>query len=123
MLATALLLAATKSSSSGIGLLLPLILIFAAGYLLIIRPNQQRQKKQRETTSQVSVGDEIVTIGGIVGVVVAADEEHVTIRCEGADGATLKLVRQAIGRRVEPNAPSNDVEPGEAPTEEPDGDA
>lgn len=112
MPATAVLLAATKSGSSGIGLLLPLILIFGAGYLLIIRPNQQRQKKQRETTSQVGVGDEIVTIGGIVGTVVSADEEHLTIRCEGTDGATLRIVRQAVGRRVE--APqATDLEPGD----------
>lgn len=104
MPSAALIAATSQNSSSPIGLLLPLVLIFAAGYFLIIRPNQQRQKKQRETTSQVGVGDEIVTIGGIVGTVVSADEERLTIRCAGQDGASITILRQAVGRRVEPEA-------------------
>ncbi|MEI7745951.1 MAG: preprotein translocase subunit YajC [Actinomycetota bacterium] len=104
-------LAAAKSSSSGVGFLLPLILIFAAGYFLIIRPNKQRQAKQRETTTSLEVGDKIATIGGIVGIVVELDDEHVTIQSDGGQGSRLTVLRQGIGRKIDPVDPPSAIEP------------
>jgi len=48
--------------------LLPmLILIGLVFYFLMVRPQQKRAKQQKELMSKLAVGDEIVTIGGIVG--------------------------------------------------------
>ena len=104
-------LATAKSSAGGLGPLLPLILIFGAGYLLIIRPNRQRKAKQQKATSELELGDKVVTIGGIVGVVVELDDEHVIIQSDGGQGSRLTVLRQGIGRKIDPVDPPSAIEP------------
>ena len=114
------LLAATGKTSSGSPLLLILIAIFGGLYFLFIRPRQKQQRQQREQGKQVEVGDEIITIGGVYGVVVDIDDEHVTIAtgqdssARPLDGAPTRLtfVKAAINRKVEPKE-SEDAAPGE----------
>lgn len=77
---------------------LPLILIGVVFYFLLIRPQQKRAKQQRELVDSVSVGDLIVTIGGIHGTVELIDEE--TLRLEVAPGTTITMIRSAIARRI-----------------------
>jgi preprotein translocase subunit YajC len=75
---------------------LPIILIIAAMYFLLIRPNNRRRREQMELQSRVAPGDEIRTVGGLYGTVVATDNESVTI--EAAPGVELRFAREAIGR-------------------------
>lgn len=111
----ALLLASSSksssTSSSSFTFIIFIVLIFAVGYFLLIRPQKQRARKQREQQSAIGVGDEIVTVGGIVGRVVAVDPERITIvtgadtvgfAAAGNEPARLVLVRNAIGRKIEP---------------------
>jgi len=109
MLIATLLAAQTKSS--GTNLLLPILLVVFAGvYFLVLRPRQKAQQKARQQTSLVEVGDEVVTIGGVRGVVVAVDDEHVTIATgqlpgdEGSAGSMthITFVRKAIGQKITP---------------------
>ena len=101
-----LILAATKSSSSQLPLLIMLVL-FGGAYFLFIRPRQQKQKAARQESKQVEVGDNIVTVGGVQGKVVAVSDEHVTIATghypgdEPGDDSTTNLtfVKQAIARK------------------------
>jgi len=79
---------------------LPLLLILM--YLLLIRPQQQRVRKQQALLSSIEVGDEVVTVSGIVGRVEALEDDRVYI--EVAPGVTIEMLRQALGRKVEPPA-------------------
>jgi preprotein translocase subunit YajC len=133
MLSAALpvLLAATKSTTKSSGspvVLIVLVGVVAAVYFLFLRPQQQRQRAQRTQRSDVAVGDEVLTVGGIVGRVIDVNTEHITIVTgEGSDDAApgstptrLVLVKQGIARKIEPvvepdyNYPDEDDEDDEA---------
>lgn len=73
-------------------------LLFGAMYVLMVRPQQQRARRQRELISALAVGDHVVTAGGMIGDIVAVDNEHVTIRL--APGVDVKFLRGAIAQKV-----------------------
>jgi preprotein translocase subunit YajC len=75
--------------------LLPLVLIFAVFYFLLIRPQNKRQKEHKELVANLSVGDEVVTAGGVLGKVVEIKEQF--LRVQVADGVELKVQRHTIG--------------------------
>jgi preprotein translocase subunit YajC len=109
------LLAATskKSGGSSSSFLLILIVGFGALWYFFLRPQQAKARKAREEAKTFEVGDEIVTVGGIVGTVIDVDGDRVTIVSgEGGDGGAvptrLVLVRQAIARKAEPAAVASD---------------
>lgn len=74
---------------------LPLILIFVVFYFFLIRPQNKRQKEHREMVSNIGVGDEVVTAGGVLGKVTEVKEQFVSV--EVADGVLLKVQRHTIG--------------------------
>ena len=101
-----LLLGATTKSKSTSALPIVIILVVAVGgYFFFLRPQQQKAKAARAQGSAIQVGDEVQTIGGIIGTVVAMDNDRVTIVSGGKAGTTpteLVLVRAAIARKVVP---------------------
>lgn len=121
MTATTALLAASSSNSSSGGsstFLIFIVLIAVVGYFLLVRPQRQRQRRQREQQSAVSVGDEVLTVGGIVGRVVAVDADRVTVivgadtvgfPAAGSEPTRLVFVRNAISKKLEPSTPSPDA--------------
>lgn len=125
--------AAKKSSGSSYTFIIFLLVIGVAGYFFLLRPQQQKARKQKEAQSDIGVGDEVLTVGGIVGTVLDINSERVTI-VTGAEGADLDgehavptrmvLVRQAIARKIEPTVAGptyDDVEPVEEYEEHGDG--
>ena len=74
---------------------LPLILIFVVFYFLLIRPQNKRQKEHREMVSNLGVGDEVVTAGGVLGKITEVSEQFV--RVEVANGVELRVQRHTIG--------------------------
>jgi preprotein translocase subunit YajC len=118
LLHQAAVLAATTQKTNPIATILPIVLIGAVFYFLLIRPQQRRAKAQKEMTSSTEVGDEVVTIGGLFGVVREMDDDSVLL--EVAPGTELRFLRSAIARKlvVEDEAPDDDVaddEPEDAP--------
>jgi preprotein translocase subunit YajC len=91
---------AADQASSGGSLLtfLPIILLFAAMYFLMIRPQTKRRREAQMMQSQLAPGDEVQTVGGMLGTVTALDDESVTI--EASPGVNLRYVRSAIARVV-----------------------
>ncbi|MFK8053237.1 MAG: preprotein translocase subunit YajC [Woeseiaceae bacterium] len=69
-------------------------LLFAAFWFLLIRPQQKRQKQHRELVAGVATGDEILTAGGLIGVIRDTSEQFVTV--EFGEGVVLKVQRQTI---------------------------
>ena len=80
---------------SGLILIVPLLVIM---YFLMIRPQQQRIRAQQEAIRSVEVGDEVVTAAGLIGTIVALDDE--VVHLEIADGVEVRVARMAIGRRL-----------------------
>ena len=72
---------------------------FAFMYMFIVRPQRQRQKKMQELLESLSVGDDVVTIGGLHGRVVSVEDATVTIKV--AEGTTVVFDRDTIGRRLQ----------------------
>jgi preprotein translocase subunit YajC len=58
---------------------LPLILMFVVMYFLMIRPQQKRAKEQKAMMDALAKGDEVVTVGGILGRVARVTDAYVTV--------------------------------------------
>ncbi|WP_174852555.1 preprotein translocase subunit YajC [Streptococcus suis] len=79
------------------GLFLPLIMVAMVGFMFY---SQRKQQKQRQDAlSQIKKGDEIVTIGGLFGIVDEIDDKKVVL---DVDGVYLTFERGAIRNRVTP---------------------
>jgi len=78
-----------------IGPILLLIVMFAVLYFVMIRPQKKAEKEAQNMRDNISVGDEITTIGGIIGEVVSVKGETVTIETSKA-GTKVRFLKSAI---------------------------
>jgi len=86
-------------------------------YVLLIRPQRQQTKRHQEMLQNLSVGDEVITAGGIYGEVTDIDDERVQLEID-AD-VRIAVSRRAIANKVPPEeAAQMAEEPEEAPLEE-----
>ena len=76
-----------------------MVVLIALMYFMMIRPQKKRQKEEQEMRSSLEIGDEIITIGGIVGRVVTIREEDLIIET-GADRNKMRIQRWAINTNV-----------------------
>lgn len=82
--------------SSLTGFAFPILLI-AVMYFLLLRPQRKREKEVQAMRSNIQVGDEIVTAGGIVGRVVKMEEQTNTLVIESSsDRSKLRITRWAV---------------------------
>ncbi len=81
--------------------LLPFLLIGVALYFIMIRPQKKRMQQQQSLLRSLEVGDEVLTIGGIFGVIRHIDEEGDELTIEVAPGSTLRIVKSAVARTIE----------------------
>ena len=91
--------------------LLPLLLLFGVMYFVMIRPQQQRVRAQRALVSSLAVGDEVVTIGGLLGRIVRLDDEHAEI--ETTPGTVLRFRRSAISGKTVDDDPLDSPPPAD----------
>ncbi len=75
----------------------PLILLVVIMYFLLIRPQKKREKEVNTMRSNLKVGDEVITIGGICGKIVKTKEESLVIQV-GADKVKFEVMRWAISK-------------------------
>jgi preprotein translocase subunit YajC len=80
--------------------LLPLVALFAVFWFLLIRPQQKRRKEQQEMVASLQVGDDVVTIGGLHGRVVAVDEVSMDLEVTAESDVVLRFERTALGRII-----------------------
>lgn len=78
--------------------LLPLILIVAIFWFLLIRPQMKRNKQHKEMVASLSVGDEIVTAGGLLGRIIDLGDSFLTV--ELADNVTVRVQRSSVAQVV-----------------------
>jgi preprotein translocase subunit YajC len=80
-------------------LILPLL--FLAMWYFTIRPQQARLRNQRALVASLAVGDEVVTIGGLIGVITVLAEQEVRLDVGGTE---VRLARNAVSGKLAPDA-------------------
>jgi preprotein translocase subunit YajC len=98
-----MLLDSTAGSGSGnaggigsmLGMFLPLIFVFVLMYFFMIRPQKKQEQKEAQMRDNLQVGDEVTTIGGIIGRVVSIKDETFTLETS-RDRTKIRFVRNAI---------------------------
>jgi preprotein translocase subunit YajC len=115
-----------SSSSSSLLTLLPLVAIIGLGYFFFIRPQQKKAQAARQSqSSDIEVGDEVQTIGGVIGTVLEVHGDRYTLltgaladdgNLDGPQPTRIVFVRQAIARKIERVEPTDvDAEEDDAP--------
>lgn len=90
--------AAAGGSSSIWVAILYMVVIVGIFYLLLILPQNKKKKKEEKMRNSVQIGDEITTIGGVVGKVVGVKEDSGMLIIEtGTDRSKLKIKKWAVG--------------------------
>jgi preprotein translocase subunit YajC len=75
-----------------------IVLLFGVMYFMMIRPQQRRRREAEQLQAALGPGDEVVTIGGMHGVVASVDDDVVTL--EVAPDVHVRYARPAIARVV-----------------------
>jgi preprotein translocase subunit YajC len=87
--------APANGAAAGMASFLPMMLVFIVGaYFLMIRPQNKRAKAHRQLMSDLSKGDEVVTIGGIVGKVAKLTDDFITLTV--SDNVEVTVQKSAI---------------------------
>jgi preprotein translocase subunit YajC len=86
---------AIHRSSGGSFIFLIIIVAFALLWLIVVRPQRKRQNVQKQMLSDLRVGDDVLTAGGLYGRVTGIDEDDV--RVEIAPHTEVRVARRAIG--------------------------
>jgi preprotein translocase subunit YajC len=79
-------------------LIIILVFIVAMFYFTMIRPLKQREKKHDQMVNQLEIGDQVMTAGGIYGVVEQIDDESIVLKLE--DGRMRVTKGGVISRQI-----------------------
>ena len=91
--------AAGGSTASMYSSLIMLVLIIVFFYFLIIRPQKKQEKKEKAMRDSLEIGDEVVTNGGIVGIVFSIKEDTVVLET-GSDRSKIRVMKWAIAKNL-----------------------
>ena len=86
--------AAGGDMQSSLMSMLPLVLMFVVLYFVMIRPQMKKQKEHRSMIEALAKGDEVATVGGVLGKVSKINENNLTL--EVASGVEIQLQRSAV---------------------------
>lgn len=89
--------------------LLPIILLFVLMYFLMIRPQKKKDKQIKDMRNSLTVGDEIITIGGICGKIVKTKDETIVIQV-GADKVKFEMMRWSVSSVTKESAKRGTVD-------------
>ena len=92
-----LLAAQAAGKGSNWTMILMMVGVFVIMYFLMIRPQKKKQKEEQAMRDNLQIGDEITTIGGIVGKIVTVKDDSLIIET-GDDRNRMKITRWAISQ-------------------------
>ena len=98
------------------GQLIVLVAMFALLWVFLIMPQRRRAAAQRQLHANVEIGDEVLTIGGLIGFVRSSRDEELVL--EIAPGTEVRIARRSVASVLSPGHES--VQLGEAETSEQD---
>ena len=92
--------------------LLIIVLLFGLLWFLMIRPQRARAREQQQLLGSVAAGDEILTVGGIYGIVqeIEPDEDGGDLVVEIAEGIHVRVARKALATVVKPEDEDDEEE-------------
>ncbi len=88
--------------------LIVMVLLLVVMYVLMIRPQRQRQQAQQSMIERASVGDDILTSGGIYGTITEIEDDDVVV--EIADGLAVHMTRRGIAAVLPPEEDEHEEE-------------
>lgn len=91
-----ILLQAAQQGGSGYSMIIVMVLLFAVMYFFMIRPQNKKQKEIQKFRDALTVGQDIVTIGGIHGTIKNINAEEGTVTLEVATGVKIVFAKEAI---------------------------
>ena len=77
----------------------PILVVIVVFYFMLIRPQQKKDKEDRAMRENLEIGDEIVTMGGIIGLVVSIKEDTVVIET-GSDRSKVRIIKSAVAQNL-----------------------
>ena len=94
--------ATTPAGGNGIVTIIMLVAMVAIFYFFLYRPQKKQDKAQNDMRNNLTVGDEITTIGGIIGKIVSIKEETVLLETS-KDKTKIRILKTAV-RNVDVHA-------------------
>ena len=85
----------TGAAGGGASMILMFVVLIAVFYIFMIRPENKRKKEAQQMRDSLKVGDNITTIGGIIGRVVAIKDDTFVLET-GADRVKIRFTKNAI---------------------------
>ena len=79
----------------GFGSIILIGVMFVALYFFMIRPQKKQEKQIKDMRDSLQVGDEITTIGGIIGKIVSIKDETLVMETS-RDGTKIRILRSAV---------------------------
>ena len=105
---------ATDTTGGVLGILtmlIPLALMILIFWFLIIRPEKKRSREMQNMLNNLQVADEVITTGGIIGLVVSINKDTVLIET-GSDRTKIRVLKSAIAKcNTEHEAPAESAAP------------
>ena len=92
---TLFLESAGAAGGGSMSMLLMVVVMFAIFYFFVIRPENKKKKKTEEMRNSLSLGDEIITIGGMIGKIVQITDDTITFET-GEDRVRIQTKKWAI---------------------------
>ena len=86
---------ASMGAMGGMSTIIMLVLMFVAMYFIVIRPQKKQEKEAAQMRNSLQVGDEITTIGGIIGKIISIKEETCMIET-GKDKTRIRILKSAV---------------------------
>lgn len=81
--------------AGGLGTIIMLVAMIGIFYFLMYRPQKKQEKETNAMRNSLTVGDEITTIGGIIGKIIQIKDETVLIETSG-DKTKIRILKSAV---------------------------
>jgi preprotein translocase subunit YajC len=82
-------------------LLTSIALVFILIWIVVVVPQNRARKNQQEVVADLKIGDEIVTVGGLIGRLTYLDRDEDIARIEIADGVEIRIIPAAISHPLD----------------------
>jgi len=85
----------SATPGSSLGMTLPILMMFGVLYFLLFLPMQRQKKQTQKMLAGLQNGDTVVTTGGVVGTIVAIEDDSLVLRVK-PDNIKLQFARSAV---------------------------
>ena len=99
----------TGGAGGGASMIIMVVLLIVVFYFMLIRPENKKKKAAAKMRSELAIGDQITTIGGVVGTICAVKEDTIVIETS-ADRVRMEFTKWAVstkGTQATENAPAD----------------